>query len=117
MPIEVIKIGLALLLQGQHTRKIVWGEHVTLHLAADDLDPIEPSRDVEGVLGRHCLGRTDPLAGLDGGLHSTAHYRLRITPGGMLMREQEKPSPLAFRKWDRVTGAELLKISLLLRRS
>src|SRR4029434_3356056 len=44
MPIDLIlKIGLELLLQRQRTRKIVRGEHVTLHLAEDDLDLIEPT--------------------------------------------------------------------------
>src|SRR5215470_7925759 len=43
MPIELIKIGLELLLQRQRTRKIVRGKNVTLHLAEDDLDLIEPT--------------------------------------------------------------------------
>jgi len=34
----------------------------------------------------------------------------------MLMREQEKPSPLDFRKWGSVTGTELLQMSFLLQR-
>ena len=43
MPIELIKIVLELLLQRQRTRKIVRGEDVTLHLAEDDLDLIQPT--------------------------------------------------------------------------
>src|SRR4029453_5455710 len=43
MPIECIKRGRELLPQGQCTRKIVWGEEVTLHFAEDDLDLIEPT--------------------------------------------------------------------------
>ena len=43
MPIELIKIGLEMFLQGQRTRKIVRGEDVPLHLAEDDLDLIQPT--------------------------------------------------------------------------
>src|SRR5215468_684691 len=43
MPIEFVKIGLKLLLQGQRTWEIVRGEEVTLRFAEDDLDLIEPT--------------------------------------------------------------------------
>jgi hypothetical protein len=34
----------------------------------------------------------------------------------LVMREQEHAGPLDFRKWGRVTGAEVLQMPLLLRR-
>src|SRR5947209_15539484 len=40
--------------------------------------PFIPIRDVEGVPWRRCLGRTDTLAGLDGGLLITAHHRFTL---------------------------------------
>jgi hypothetical protein len=40
--------------------------------------PFIPVRHVEGVPWRRCLGRTDPLAGLDGGLLITAHHRFTL---------------------------------------
>ena len=40
--------------------------------------PFIPIRHVEGVPWRRCLGRTDTLAGLDGGLFITAHHRFSL---------------------------------------
>ena len=40
--------------------------------------PFLPIRDVEGVPWRRCLGRTDTLAGLEGGLLITAHHRFAL---------------------------------------
>src|SRR5215470_14047320 len=54
------------------------------------------------------------LDGIDTAAHATGD--LRVTPGGMLMREQKNPRPLDFRKWGSVTGTELLQMSLLLQR-
>src|SRR5262252_10363126 len=59
MPIELIKVVLELLLQGQRTRKIIRGEDVPLHLAEDDLDLIEPTRMCRQPVNPHFKGQLE----------------------------------------------------------
>src|SRR5262252_6137842 len=59
MPIELIKIMLEMLLQGQRTRKITRGEDVTLYLAEDDLDLIQPTRMRRQPVKPHFKGQIE----------------------------------------------------------
>jgi hypothetical protein len=52
------------------------------------------------------------LDGINTAAHATGD--LRVTPGRMLMREEENAGTLDFRKRGRVTAAELLQMLLLL---
>ena len=44
MPLELIKIGREMFLQGQRTRQIIRGEDIPVHFAEEDLDLIQPTR-------------------------------------------------------------------------
>jgi len=69
MTIEILKIVLQILLQRQRTREIVRGEDLTLHLAEDDLDLIEPTGVRRQPVNPHFKGqlqRRNPGAELFG---------------------------------------------------
>src|SRR5262249_19760060 len=84
-----------------------------------NLGPLQRRERALAPRACHIVQTVGYLPALPPALHSidtTAHAtgNLCVTPGGMLMRQQENPRPLDFRKWGSITGAEVVQLHLLL---